>query len=174
MKDSLGKFLANWRIKAVLPDVKGRLLDIGCGMNELVRQYDNGIGIDVYQWGSVDLVLEDTAQIPVSDESFDTISIIATLNHIPNREEVLKEAHRILKPKGRIIITMLPPFISRIWHFIRKPWDVDQKERGMKKGEIFGLTNKEINKLLTKAGFKIKKKKKFMFFINTITIGEKA
>ena len=46
-----GKFAdRNWflnaRIRAVLPRVRGRLLDIGCGTNELVRRYGNGVGVD--------------------------------------------------------------------------------------------------------------------------------
>lgn len=173
MKDSLGKFLTNWRIKTILPYIKGRLLDVGCGMNQLVRQYGNGIGVDIYQWKDIDLVLENTAHIPFPDKSFDTVTIIAALNHIPNRKEVLKEIHRVLKSKGKIIITMIPPNISRIWHFLRKPWDVDQKERGMKKGEVFGLGKKQIKKLLSQTGFKVIKRKRFMFFINTITIAKK-
>jgi hypothetical protein len=61
MKDTLGSYLLNWRIKAVLPHIHGRLLDIGCGTNDLVKSYKGeGVGIDVYQWGDVDLVVDDS------------------------------------------------------------------------------------------------------------------
>jgi len=58
MKDALGRYLRNRRICAVLPYITGRLLDIACGTNALVRAYDGqGLGTDVYQWGDVDLIV---------------------------------------------------------------------------------------------------------------------
>jgi len=173
MKDALGKFLVDWRVRTIIPHVNGRLLDIGCGTNKLVSLYGSGIGIDVYQWGTVDLVVEDTSKLPFDDESFETISIIAALNHIPSRETVLDEVHRLLSVNGIIIVTMIPPRLSRIWHFLRKPWDVDQKERGMMSGEVFGLTQREVRNLLTEAGFEIVYEKPFMLYVNHITVARK-
>jgi ubiquinone/menaquinone biosynthesis C-methylase UbiE len=174
MRDRLGKFLVDWRVKTILPYVKGDLLDIGCGTNKLAKKHRQGVGVDVYQWGDVDLVVKDTSKLPYDDESFDTITIIATLNHIPNRENVLNEARRLLRRDGIILITMIPPRFSQVWHFLRKPWDADQKERGMKEGEVFGFRKEEIRKMLINAGFEIIMEKPFMFYINKITIAKKA
>ncbi len=174
MKDKLGKFLMEWRIRIVIPHIKGRLLDIGCGTNQLVKTYKGeGVGVDVYQWGCVDLIVEDSADLPVNDKEFDTVSIIASLNHIPNRQEVLREANRILKDDGIIVITMITPLISEIWHRLREPWDVDQRERGMKEGEVFGLQVKEVTTLLEEAGFKIIYRERFMFSVNMVTVARK-
>ena len=172
--DKVGKTLQNKRIKTVLPYIDGYLLDIGCGTNQLVRSYSGkGIGTDVYQWGTVDVLVEDSAKLPFEDKTFDTVTFIAVLNHIPNRSEVLKEAKRVLKDSGKIIVTMIPPKFSRVWHGIRKPWDPDQSERGMKKGEVYGLTEKEISRLLSEAGFEITFKKKFMLGLNNLTMAKK-
>ena len=174
MKDKVGRILLDKRIKTVLPHIEGYLLDIGCGTNELLRSYSGkGIGVDVYQWGDVDMVVEDTAKLPFDDKSFDTITIIAALNHIPNRVEVLIEAKRLLRDSGKLIVTMLPPKISRVWHRIRKPWDVDQSERGMKEGEVYGITEDNLGKLLSETGFEIEFNKKFMLGINNLTIAKK-
>lgn len=174
MKDALGKVLVKWRIRAVLPYVKGRLLDIGCGTNELARVYGNGVGVDVYPWGTVDLVVENTSDLPFDDESFDSVTIIAALNHIPNRQEVLREAHRLLRRDGRIIVTMIPPHLSKVWHFLRRPWDADQKERGMEHGEVYGFTRDEVQSLLKEAGFDVILEKKFMLYINRVTVAKKS
>lgn len=175
MKDKLGKILLNWRIKAMLPHIRGRLLDIGCGTNKLVKSYmGEGIGVDVYQWGGdVDLLLDNSAKLPFKNETFDTVTIAGALNHIPNRSEVLAEAHRILRQNGRIVITMIPPRLSRVWHFLRKSWDVDQKERGMKPGEVFGLTRREVHYLLSEAKFDILLEKTFMLGINRVIVARK-
>jgi ubiquinone/menaquinone biosynthesis C-methylase UbiE len=174
MNDRLGKHLLAWRIRTVLPHVRGRLLDIGCGANELARKHGNAsLGVDVFQWGDVDLVVDDTAKLPYDDASFDTCSILAALNHIPNRGDVLKEAFRVLKPGGRMILTMIPPTISKVWHFLRRPWDADQTERGMKDGEVWGLTPNAVRQLLTDAGFEVTTEQRFMLGINRLTIGQK-
>ena len=171
--DLIGEKLLSMRIKIVLPQIKGKLLDIGCGTNRLVKEYGSGTGVDVFQFGGADLIVKDTSKLPFDNESFDTITIVATLNHIPNREAVLKEMHRLVTPNGRLIITMIPPKISRIWHAIRSPWDRDQHERGMLKGEIYGMTNKEIKNIFKMANFTIIKKQNFMFGINKLYIFKK-
>lgn len=175
MKDRLGRRLLEWRIRMVLPHVRGRLLDIGCGTNELVRAYaGEGTGVDVYPWDGANLVVENTARLPFPDQTFDTVTIIAALNHIPNRDEVLREADRILKPDGRFVMTMIPPRISRVWHFLRKPWDSDQHERGMIEGELYGLTTRHVHRLLTEAGFRITETRYFMCGLNCLTVARKA
>jgi SAM-dependent methyltransferase len=171
--DLVGEILLNWRIRTVLPFIEGRLLDVGCGTNKLVRKYGSGTGVDVHQFGGADMIFEDTSRTSFNNDSFDTITIIATLNHIPNRKDVLREMHRILKPGGRIIITMIPPFISRIWHIIRSPWDRDQTERGMIEGEVYGLTKKEVRYLLGSSKFILVKEGSFMIGMNRLYIAKK-
>jgi len=144
---SLTKKLRSWRISAILPYVNGRLLDIGCGTNELVRSYQGiGTGVDVHDWGDVDVLVEDSSSLPFPDGSFETITIIAALNHIPNRTELLHEACRLLSNKGTIILTMIPPNISYVWHKLRRSWDPDQKERTHHQHEICGITQPELKK----------------------------
>src|SRR5690606_38498932 len=109
MNDPVGKRLELIRIKKVLPHIEGNLLDIGCGNNKLTKLYGSGIGVDVYDWGNVDMIVEDSSRIGLPDNSFNTISILAALNHIPNRENVIRECHRLLQTDGKIIITMIPP-----------------------------------------------------------------
>jgi len=174
MKDKIAKFTLHHRIMSVLPHIEGKLLDIGCGENELVKLYGNGIGADVRKWGNADLVVENSANLPFENKTFDTVSIIAALNHIPNRDEVLKEAHRLLQDDGKLIITMLAPTISKIWHKLRERHNLDGIERGgIEKGEVFGLTNKEVSNLLSEAGFSIILKKKFLL-ANNLTIAKKV
>jgi len=172
--DILGQFLLNWRVKTVLPHIKGKYLDVGCGTNDVVKAYSgDGIGVDVYPWDGVDKIVENTAKLPFQDKTFDTVSIIASLNHIPNREKVLEEIKRVLKDNGKIIITMIPPKLSRVWHFLRYPWSADQRERGMKEGEVYGMTIKKIENILLNADLQIILKKKFMLGINLLLIVKK-
>lgn len=170
MHDALGEALAIRRVKAVLPYIRGRLLDVGCGSNRLVRYYANGVGIDVHPWPGADLVVADTAALQWEPASFDTVTIIAALNHIPNRSAVLDECRRVLRPGGRVVITMLTPRTSRIWHWLRAPWDADQRERGMKPGEVYGFTSAQLVDLFARAGFILLSERRFMLGLNRVYV----
>lgn len=169
----------HWRIRTVLPHLEGDVLDVACGTNELLVEYfrrapsTRNTGVDVHQWGSVDLIIDDAARIPVESASHDTVSCIAALNHIPNREAFLSEAHRILRPGGRFILTMIPPAISRLWHFIRSPWDADQHERGMEDEEEYGFDKKAVRTMLGQAGFSPEREVPFMLGINTLYVARR-
>lgn len=170
MQDAFGEALAKRRVKAVLPHIKGRLLDVGCGSNKLVRHYANGVGVDVYPWPGADVIVHDTAALQWKSESFDTVTIVAALNHIPNRVAVLNECRRVLKPGGRLIITMLTPRTSRIWHWLRAPWDADQRDRGMQPGEVYGFTSAQLLELFRRAGFTLVSQQRFMCGLNRVYV----
>jgi SAM-dependent methyltransferase len=170
MHDALGDVLAKRRVRAVLPHVRGRLLDVGCGFNQLVRHYPNGVGVDVHPWPGADVIVGDTATLQWESGSFDTVTIIAALNHIPNRLAVLDECRRVLRPGGRVVITMLTPRTSRVWHWFRAPWDADQRERGMQPGEVFGFTSAQLLELFARAGFQLLFRERFMLGLNHLYV----
>ena len=160
------------RINAALPYCQGKVLDVGCGKNILVKKYGNGVGIDIYDWGGGAILVEDSSNLPFSELSFDTITFLASLNHIPNREEVLKESRRLLKNNGRIIITMINPILGYIGHKIW--WYAEDKKRGMQKGEAYGLWKKNIIDLANESNLKLIKHKRFLYFLNNLYIFKKA
>jgi SAM-dependent methyltransferase len=175
MKDRLGTALYDWRIRTVLPHLRGRVLDLGCGANQLIgRHAQGGVGVDVHQWGSVDVIVDDASRLPFPDGAFGTVAIVAALNHIPNREATLREARRVLAPGGRLVLTMIPPGISRVWHALRRSSDADQTERGMKPGEVYGLTSAAVRRLVQDAGFRIVEESTFMLGINRLTVAVRS
>jgi SAM-dependent methyltransferase len=164
------------RFHEAMKYMRGYVLDIGCGENRLIQEYRRqggaGLGVDVFDWGGQDLLIKDTSKLPFPSEIFDAVTMIACINHIPNREKVLMEAHRLLKPDGRLVFTNLNPFLSRIWHQYAF-WDRDQNERGMKKGEVYGLKQSEIRMLIEGAHFSIEKRRSFSWGLNTLYVCRK-
>jgi len=170
---SFYRFWEKIRINECLKYCQGKILDIGCGNNKLVKRYRNGVGVDVYPWEGVDIVCE-TTKLPFKGNEFDRVFLIACLNHILEKEKVLKESFRVLKPGGMIIITSLGPKIGFIIHKIGSLLgEQDQKVRGMKKGEVYGMSQREIDNLLIKAGFKEISHKKFELGLNKIFVAKK-
>ena len=163
------------RIEACLPYCTGPLLDVGCGFNELVRRHGDGVGVDVYPWPEID-ILCDTRRLPFRDASFDTTALLAVLNHIPpqNREAVLKEVHRALRPAGRLLVTMLDPITGRIIHRLRFRQDPDQHERGMLEEEDYGLWDSEVRGLLEESGFRVERRGRFVFGLNNLSVATRT
>lgn len=150
--------LRDERYDIVKKNINGRLIDIGCGNNELVKNYGrDSIGVDVYDFEGGALIVEDTSKLPFDDQSFDSVSFVACLNHIINREEVLKESYRLRKQDGRIYMTMLSPFLGVLRHKLAW-WDPDQHERGMEEGEDMGLSTKYLVNLFDRCGFELVKR----------------
>jgi len=50
-------------------------------------------------------VADAAAQLPLPDAGFDAITCIDAINHLPNRERVLADWARLLKPGGRLLFT---------------------------------------------------------------------
>jgi len=163
--------LEGWRRNKALPYVKGSLLDLGCGFNNLVRSYGRGVGVDVFQWPGVDVLINNAACLPFADATFDTATILAALNHIPNREHALSEVYRVLRKDGRLIVTMIGPLTGLIAHifFVR-----DEKVRGgMRPGEKKGMKREEVISLLAACGFAVVQEQPFQLGLNRVYMAEK-
>lgn len=160
------------RIQQVLPLCRKRLLDIGCGENDLVKRYRasgfSGIGIDIYKWRGVD-ILCDAAELAFKNEEFETVCFVSSLNHILKRDIAIREAKRVLKRDGRAIVTMINPLVGFLCHkFSFK--DFDRDIRGLKKGEKYGLSADSILKMFYAKGFKLEMQKRFVYGLNNLFV----
>ena len=181
--------LASERYDYVSREVTGRCLDVGCGrFNRFIRDWrdGNGAGIDVhpYEGLSGENIAEDITRFRFDDATFDTVTFIANLNHVPRslRDVELAEAQRCLKPAGRIVVTMGNPLAEILAHKVVATYDrlfgtrhdVDA-ERGMHEEEAYYLLDSEIVLRLTRAGFTDIRKKRFwtQWGLNHLLLGFK-
>jgi len=159
------------RINAVWPHLHERVLDIGAGNNRLINLYGNGVGVDVYDWKGGAQILANTATLPFADDEFDTITLVACLNHIPTRQITLKEAYRVLRPGGRCLVTMINPIIGSLAHTLL--WHEESHERGMEKDELNGLWNRQTIELMSGAGFQLTQIEPFFYGLNNLFVAVK-
>lgn len=166
--------LEDERFRAVLPEIRGRLLDIGAGENRLVRAHGEAesVGVDVIDWGGGAVVVEDTRRLPFEDESFDTVTFVACLNHIPYRDEALVEAKRVLRRGGRVVVTMIGPIIGEVGHKLW--WYSEDKHREVDEEEMMGMSPELVISLLRSAGFADVVHTKFLYRLNHLFIATKA
>lgn len=172
------------RLGRVLPELKGRVLDIGAGDNMLVRLYrtraaqlnvsqhdaDTSVGTDIFDWGTDCIMIKNAASLPFPEQSFDSITYIACINHIPEREEALVEAKRLLRPGGRVVVTMIGRFIGKIGHALW--WYSEDKHRDVNEHEEMGMNQDEVLALFQRAGYRLLKREGFVYGLNSLYIFE--
>ena len=166
------------RVAMALGRCRGVLLDIGCGTNALARRYRSrqgtAIGVDIFPWPGADVVC-DTTRLPFPEGHFDTVVMLACLNHVPlsKRNRVLQEARRVLKGEGQLLITMINPVVGFFAHAIRRRYDPDQLERGIGEEEAKGLWDKEVKELLANSRLRLTETIPFAFGLNRLYVAEK-
>lgn len=86
----------------------GRVLDIGGGRTDTNHSYEslypNRFIVDIDAKRQPDIV-GDAHELPIEDESFETILCTEVLEHLHTPEQAISEMYRVLKPGGKLILT---------------------------------------------------------------------
>lgn len=117
-------------IQSSLKKFNGTVLDLGCGImpyREFILENSSctkylGVDLDLRSHSEYTMVTPDIfwdgTSIPLEDNSVETILATELLEHCPNPDVILREAFRVLKPGGNIILTV--PFV---WNLHLVPYD---------------------------------------------------
>jgi 2-polyprenyl-3-methyl-5-hydroxy-6-metoxy-1,4-benzoquinol methylase len=104
---------------------EGRVADIGCGEGYILSKINSPeiVGVDISDTAlemaskitNAKLVRANAESLPFSDSYFDAALCSEILEHTQNPRKVVLELSRIVKPGGKIIISVPnEPFINRI------------------------------------------------------------
>lgn len=149
---------------AIRQHSRGDLLDLGCGNKPYEAWYKpvstTQVGCDIMQSSEnrVDVICLAT-ELKFPDHSFDTVLCTQVMEHVFDHHTLLKEAYRVLRPGGQIILTV--PFC---WELHEAPYD------------FFRVTRYGLEELFNEQGFVIHSIKAnggkwaavFQMFINTV------
>lgn len=156
-----------------------RVLDIGCHQGEFLKYLGQKIapsaGLDPLYQGDGhfgDHILypkEFNEGLPFKEGSFDTVTLLATIEHMHNKEAIAREARRLLRPGGLVIITVPSPFVDKILSILLIFRVVD----GMSLEEHHGFSPDELPAIFVQEGFRLAKMQKFQLGLNNLFVFER-
>lgn len=134
----------NTCVTNILPYIKGRVIDLGCGeapyKDDILKVADEYIGVDwkssFHDQSNVDVFANLCETLPFDDCYADTVVSFQVMEHLPEPDFFLSECYRILRAGGKLFITV--PFM---WHVHEAPYD------------YFRYTRYGLEYLLSKNGF---------------------
>lgn len=102
-----------------------KVLDIGCGPGNFLRElsrFGAVLGMDASmealricrrQGGRAELINSEADTLPVRSSAFDVVVMLDVLEHVADDRKVIEEAYRILRPGGKLLITV--PAYKLLW-----------------------------------------------------------
>ena len=114
LKDDLGNFLKKYSHENT------KAINLGSGNFSVGKGVLN---LDLINYDNVEIV-SSLESLPFKDNTIDLITINSVLEHVPHSEIVVAEMYRVLKPNGKIFVSV--PFICG---FHASPYDFNRWTR---------------------------------------------
>ncbi|MCI0637892.1 MAG: class I SAM-dependent methyltransferase [Gemmataceae bacterium] len=173
----LDRLLQRWRAGVARPWIPAgaRVLDIGCHQGEFLEAAGNQIGPSVGLDpravprfnGHYRIEAERFAiRLPFDNASFDAVVLLATLEHIKDKQELASECYRILRPAGRVVLTVPSPAVDQIVTALCWLRLAD----GMCLDEHHGFDASQTRTLFENVGFKLAHTARFQLRLNNLFV----
>jgi SAM-dependent methyltransferase len=173
----IDRVLQDWRARKARPWIRegAQVLDIGCHQGEFLSSLGERIGPSV---GLDPLAVPETTPryrlltelfkppMPFPDGSFDAVVMLATLEHIRDKEPLAHECWRLLRPGGRVIITVPSGFVDVIVHMLCKVRLAD----GMSLDEHHGYDPRTTPEVFGRHGFVLERWRRFQLGLNHLFV----
>lgn len=100
-----------WLYKRLSLNLKGKILDIGCGLGDFLEINPSAKGVDINPYTikiccdkNLDAKLMEKDKIPYSDANFDSCLLDNVIEHLHDPTNLIIEIKRILKAKGKLLV----------------------------------------------------------------------
>ncbi len=151
------------------------MLDIGCHQGEMFRLLAGRIGQSV----GIDplarpvkgpdfrlLAMGFSGQLPFPEASFDVITLLATLEHMQEKDALAESSRRLLVPLGRTVITVPQPAVEWLLGLLVATRLAD----GMSLEEHHGFNPADTERLFCSRGFTLEHHSRFQLGMNNLFV----
>src|SRR5215813_6677973 len=184
---ALSPWVAAMRARKVARHIppKSKVLDVGCGAGLLIQHLPmkcSYVGVDQdiaaieenrRRFPQVPFQVFDlgTTTYPFQEQSYDAIVLAAVIEHIDDPFHVMKQLFRILKPRGRLIMTTPSPLGGHI-HAIMAFLGLLSRHAAEEHKDFYDLASME--EIVRAVGFTLERYIPFQLGMNQLFIVRKA
>jgi SAM-dependent methyltransferase len=173
----LDRILQNWRARMARPWITAgaAVLDIGCHQGEFLNSLGEHIGPSVGLDPLTKPLVKPRYRLlaepflepaPFQDQSFDVVVMLATLEHIKDKAPLARECNRLLRPGGRVIITVPSRRVDTIVDWLCRLGLAD----GMSLEEHHGYDPSTTPAVFGEHGFELEKWRTFQLGLNHLFV----
>jgi SAM-dependent methyltransferase len=105
-------------------------------------------------------------QLPFPEASFDVIALLATIEHMQEKDALAEESRRLLVPLGRIVITVPQPAVERLLQLLVATRLAD----GMSLEDHHGFDPADTERLFCSRGFTLEHHSRFQWGMNNLFV----
>jgi ubiquinone/menaquinone biosynthesis C-methylase UbiE len=174
--------LQQWRSKMAEKHIRPGdvLLDVGCYdglfLARVQSRVTRSVGVDKFLPDTLvpqvqcQLLVSDVNQgLPFPSSYFDVVSLLAVFEHLQNNIFVVTELGRVLRPDGRVILTVPGDQVDRVLDWLVKLGVAD----GMSLEEHHGYQAKDTPALFERQGFTLHTWQRFQWGLNNLFVFQK-
>jgi SAM-dependent methyltransferase len=177
---TIDRILQQWRASMARPFIApgARVLDIGCHQGEFLESLGSRIGPSIGmdplvrpRTGPHFQLVRDVFQepAPFPGKSFDAVVMLATLEHIREKDSLGRECFRLLAAGGSVIITVPSKFVDSIIDWLCRLRFAD----GMSVDEHHGYDPTTTPEVFGRHGFMLKRARRFQLGLNHLFVFQK-
>jgi SAM-dependent methyltransferase len=174
--------LQRWRISMAARHIRpgARVLDIGSSdgllFSVLKDKIGSGVGVDTdslpQDYGNFRFIRGRAPEDLPSGETFDAITMLAVLEHIPAdaQRELAAGCWALLRDNGRVICTVPSPKVDSLIHLGKRLHILD----GMQEHEHYGFEPSQTVQLFVDRGFTLHRVRHFQLGLNNLFVFAKG
>ena len=178
--NAIDRLLQRWRIRMAAPHVRdgGHLLDIGCYDGALIEhlrgRVATAVGIDPLatprEDGPVRILRGRVPGDPrLAPGSFDSLTMLAALEHFDDPVAISHECFRLLRDGGRLVVTVPHAVVDHIVATLVRLRIIE----GMDLEAHHGFDVRMTEPMFARAGFRLLHKRTFELGLNRLYVFEK-